>query len=230
MKKELLALLATAVMAGAQTASQPSAAGAPAQSPAPSASANPHPTKIGVIQIQAALFSTKEGQKSMQEFQTRVMEPKKKELDKKAGEIRELQDKLQRGGAAMAQAAKDDLQRSVDTKTKSYNRDMEDAQAEADQEQRKMTDELGQKMMQVIDKYASANGYAVIIDVSNPQTPVLYASNTVDVTKDIIDLYDKTNPSTGASGPTTSAAPKPTIPTASKPPVNPAPAAVKKQP
>ncbi len=57
-----------------------------------------------------------------------------------------------------------------------------------------MLEELGQKMMQVIDKYAQANGYAVILDVSNPNTPVLYASNAVDITKDIIDLYDKPRP------------------------------------
>jgi len=221
-KKEILALLALAALAGAQTATPP------ASSPAPAA--GPHPTKIGVIQIQSALVSTKEGQKAMQEFQARVYEPKKKELDRKAVEIRDLQDKLQRGGAAMAQAAKDDIQRNIDAKTKVYNRDMQDAQDEADQEQRKMLDELGQKMMQVIDKYAVSNSYAVIIDVSNPQTPVLYASNAVDITKDIIELYDKSAPSMPAANPSTSAT-KPAVPSAAKPPAaTPAPTPVKKQP
>jgi len=220
-KKEILGLLAMAVIAGAQTASQPA-------NPAPSAPPAVHPTKIGVIQIQSALVSTKEGQKAMQDFQARVYEPKKKELDRKAGEIRDLQDKLQRGGNAMAQTAKEDLQRSIDAKTKVYNRDMQDAQDEADQEQRKMLDELGQKMVKVIDDYAVKNGYAVIIDVSNPQTPVLYASNSVDITKDIIEVYDKTAPSMPAASPSTSA-PRPSAPAASKP-ATPAPAPVKKQP
>ena len=53
--------------------------------------------------------------------------------------------------------------------------------------------------MQVIDKYAQQNGYAVVLDVSNPNTPVLYASNTVDITKDIVDLYDKAAPSAPAT-------------------------------
>ena len=230
MKKELLALLAGALLASVTASAQPTA---PTAAPTGAAA---HPTKIGVIQIQSALVSTKEGQKAMQDFQARVFEPKKKELDRKAGEIRELQDKLQRGGAAMAQAAKDDLQRNIDAKTKVYNRDMQDAQDEADQEQRKMLDELGQKMMQVIDKYAVSNGYAVIIDVSNPQTPVLYASNAVDITKEIIELYDKAAPSMPTATPTTSA-PKPTMPGAPKsaPPALAAPkpatpAPVKKQP
>ncbi len=180
------------------------------------------PTKIGVIQVQSALVSTKEGQKAQQDFQSRVFEPKKKELDRKAAEIRDMQDKLQRGGNALAAAAKEDLQRNIDAKTKAYNRDMQDAQDEAEQEQRKMLDELGQKMMQVIDKYAVANGYSIIIDVSNPQTPVLYASNAVDITKDIIEAYDKAAPTLT----TTPAAPKPSAP-AAKPT---APPATKKQP
>jgi outer membrane protein len=156
------------------------------------------PTKVGVIQIQSAIVSTKDGQKAMQDFQA-SLEPRKRGLDKKASEIHDLQDKLQRGGAAMADAAKVDLQRTIEAKTKSYTRETEDATSDADQEQRKMLDELGQKMMKVIDSFAQANAYAVILDVSNPNTPVLYASNSVDITRDIIELYDKMNPGSPAS-------------------------------
>ena len=81
--------------------------------------------------------------------------------------------------------------RNIDQKTKAFNRDLEDANAEWEQDQQKVINELGQKMMVVIDKYARDNGYTVVLDVSNPQTPVLYASNSVDITKEIIDLYDK---------------------------------------
>lgn len=197
-----------------------------AQAPPPSAM--PPPTKVGVIQIQAALVSTKDGQKAVQELNAKL-EPRKKDLERKAAEIRELQDKLQRGGNAMAQAAKDDLTRNIDRKTTSYNRDMQDAQDEADSEQRKLLDELGQKMMTVIDKYSQANGFSLILDVSNPNTPVLYASNTIDVTKEIIELYDKTAPALPA---TSDAKPTPatTKPAPAAPPAKPpAVPAVKKQ-
>lgn len=182
------------------------------------------PSKVGVIQIQSAIVSTKDGQKAMQDFQA-TLEPKKKELDKQAAEIHDLQDRLQRGGAAMADAAKADLERTIQAKTKTYNRDMEDDTADADQEQRKLLDQLGQKMMKVIDSFAQANGYVVILDVSNPNTPVLYASNSVDITREIIELYDKMNPGPAKTTGTTPAA----NPTAAKPaPAAAAPA--KKQP
>jgi outer membrane protein len=196
--------------------------------PAGSSAGGAMPTKIGIIEIQNALVSTKDGQKAMVEFQTKL-EPRKKELEKKAADIRDLQDKLQRGGAAMAETAKADLTRQIDQKTKLYNRDMQDAQDEADQEQRKIIDELSGKLTPVIDKYAQTNGYAVILDVSNPQTPVMYASASVNITKDIIDLYDKTMPGTAGPKPATTSAPKPVSPLAPKPAVT-APPAVKKQP
>jgi outer membrane protein len=181
------------------------------------------PTKVGVIQIQTALVSTKDGQKAVAELESR-MAPKQKEMERKRSEIQELQDKLSKGGNAMAQGAKDDLARSIDQKTKSYNRDMEDARAELEQEQRKLLEELSGKMQVVIDKFALANGYAILLDVSNQATNVLYVATGVDITKDVIEMYDKTT----AGAPTSA---KPAAP-ATKPATPPAPAATpaKKQP
>jgi outer membrane protein len=224
-KKQLLAVILGALATGATAWAQ--AASAPASATAAPA-AGPIPTKIGIIEIQNALVSTRDGQKAMVDFQAKL-EPRKKELEKKAADIRDLQDKLQRGGAAMAETAKQDLTRQIDQKTKTYNRDMQDAQDEADQEQRKIIDELSGKLTPVIDKFAQANGYAVILDVSNPQTPVMYASASVNITKDIIDLYDKTNPGGASTSSRPAAGPKPMAPAAPKPAAT-TPPPVKKQP
>jgi len=78
-------------------------------------------------------------------------------------------------------------------KDKSYNRDMEDAQAKPSEE-RKMLEELSGKMQVVIEKYAQANAYTVLLDVSNQNTNVIWISTAIDVTKDVIELYDKMNP------------------------------------
>jgi outer membrane protein len=194
-------ILGAAGMAGAQT---PVAAAIPAPTPASGCVA---PNKVGVIQIQAAIVSTKDGQAASAELEAK-MAPKRKELEKQQSDIKDLQEKLQRGGNTMSQSAKDDIQRQIDSKTKSFNRDVEDAQAEAESEQQKLVNDLGGKLMQVIDKYAQQGCFSVILDVSNPNTPVLYASNTVDITKDIIDLYDKQGPSLPKSAGSPAATPR----------------------
>ena len=178
------------------------------------------PGKVGVINIQSAIVSTKDGQKAASDIQTRFS-PKKGELDKRQADISQLQDQLNRGRNTLSEEARQNLVREIDQKTKSLNRDTEDARAELDQEEQKIMGELGGRIMSVIDKYAKDNGYNLILDVSNPQTPVLYASNTIDITKDIIDLYDKNAPAAGTS---TTAAP----PVTKAPAAAPKPAATKK--
>lgn len=190
MRKELVLCLAVAL----------TAAVAPAQSA---------PTKVGVINIQAALVNTADGKKAAAELEAKRA-PKTKELEKQQTEIRSLQDQLNRGGNAMSESAKADLMRNIDEKTKKFNRALEDANAQWEQDQQSVLRDLGQRMMVVIDKYAKDNGFSVILDVSNPNTPVLYASNTIDITKDIIDLYDKnatTTPAAPAKPATTTSSP-----------------------
>ena len=184
--------------------------------------------KFGVINIQSAIVSTKDGQKAAAELESKAL-PKRKAMEAKQNEINGLKDQLQKGQNALSDTAKQELVRSIDQKTKSFNRDMEDAQAEWDGEQQKVLQDLGGRMMAVIDKYAKDNGFTLILDVSSPQTPVLFASNTIDITKDIIELYDKnagtSAPATTSSAPTKPAAPTATTPLTPAPPTRPKPAA-----
>lgn len=187
--------------------------------------------KVGVIHLQNAIIGTKEGQKAAQDLDTRFVAPKRKEMEAKQGEIQNLQQKLEKGRNTMSEDARNQLMRDIDQRTKAFNRANEDAQAELEQEQGKVLNVLGGKMMAVIDKYAKDNGYSIIFDVSNPNTPVVWISNTIDITQDIVGLYDKSvlTPSqpaapgaTGAAGaarpaPSAPAAPKPAAPKAAPP-------------
>ncbi len=168
--------------------------------------------KIGVIHIQGAIGSTKDGQKAAADLDTKAG-PKRKELEGKQNEINSLKDQLQKGANTLSDAAKNDLYRTIDQKTKALNRDMQDAQDEFQGEQDKILQGLEQKIMAVINKYALDKGFTIILDVSNP-LPVLWASNTIDVTKDIIEQYDK---EAASGGPATAPSAKPPINTATPP-------------
>jgi outer membrane protein len=157
------------------------------------AQTSPLQTKVGIIHIQNAIISTKDGQKAAAELQSKFA-PKKAELEKKQALVAQLQDQLRKGANTMSDDAKEKLMREIDKNSKSLSRETEDDQAELDQEQNKIMQELGQRMMAVIDKYAKDHGFSLILDVSSPQTPVLYASNSIDITQDIIALYDKNPP------------------------------------
>jgi outer membrane protein len=180
------------------------------------------PTKVGVIHVQEALLGTKDGQKAAQELQGKFA-PKRSELEKKQGDINSLQDQLRKGSATMNDEAKNKLMREIDGKTTSLKRDSEDFDADVQEEEGKVMQELGAKMMKVLEKYATDNGFGVILDVSNPQTGVLWRAAAVDITAEIIALYDKANPAAAGAAPAaTTPAPRPAAP--ARTPVVPAPA------
>lgn len=165
--------------------------------------------KIATINIQGALVSTKDGQKAGADLESKAA-PKRKTVESRQNEINSLKDQLQKGQNTLSEAAKNDLYRTIDQKTKALNRDMQDIQDELDGEQQKVLNELGQKIYAVVAKYGQEKGYTMVLDISNPQTPIVWASNSIDITKDIIELYDKEY----GAGSTSTANPS------SKPPIN----------
>jgi Skp family chaperone for outer membrane proteins len=177
------------------------------------------PTKICVINLQSAMLSTKEGQAAADSFRTRFAEPKEKELQAKQAEITDLNDKLQRGANTMSQTAQEDMKRTLDRKTTDYKRAVEDYQFDRDEEQRKLLDDLSAKMQTVIDRFAQENQCAVFLDVTNPNSGIMWVATTTDLTRQIVEAYDKAQPTSGSAGPRSPPAAKPPATTTpAKPP------------
>jgi outer membrane protein len=167
------------------------------------------PSKVGIINIQAAIIGTKEGQAAAKELEAKSA-PKKKELEKLQSEIAAMRDQYNKLSSVGSEEQKRKLAGDIDARTKSFNRQVEDAQAELDQDQQRVLNELGGKMLAVLDKYAKDNSYALILDVSAQNTPVLFAASGIDVTQDVVALYDKNAPAAG--GPAAPAAPATSAP------------------
>jgi outer membrane protein len=158
--------------------------------------------KIGVINLQMAITGTKDGQKAGNDIQARF-NPKKVEFEKRQSDIGKLQEQLSRGGTTLSEEERARLTREIDQKTKALNRDTEDARTELDQAEQKIMNDLGSGIMAVIDKYAKDNGYVLVLDISSPQTPVVYRSDSIEITKAIIELYDKRAQTPPAAAPKT---------------------------
>ena len=152
-------------------------------------------TKVGTINIQQAVVQCRDGQAAVKALGERF-EPRKKDLEAKGQSVGAMEDQLRKSANTANQDALRKLQGDIDARKKSLQRDQEDAEAEFQQEQGKVLNELGGRLMQVIDKYSRDNGYSMILDVGSQQTPVLWLANGVDITNDIIALYDKNAPST----------------------------------
>lgn len=160
---------------------------------APMLSAQDAATKVAIINIQDAITRTQEGQSLIQELQKKY-EPRSKEIEGINQAINDLRAQLNKGANTMSEEARRDLTRQIQTKEKAAQRTVEDARGEFNQEQQTIFNDVGGKLMAVIDKFSKDNGFAIVLDISSPQSPVLYAVNEVNITNDVIQAYDAANP------------------------------------
>ena len=165
-------------------------------------------TKIAIINIQDAITRTLEGQKLAKDLQGKYG-PTRDKLGRLQNEIQSLRDQLSRGVNTMSEEARNKLGRELQNKERDLKRDSEDAQLEFNQAQQSALNDISGKLMTVIDKYAKQNSFAIVLDVSSPQSPVLYAVNEILITNNIIELYDKEYPVASASEAAASPAAKP---------------------
>lgn len=173
------------------------------------AAAAPAPSKIAVISLQAAILGTAEGKQASEEIRAQFA-PRQTELTNLQKQIEDIQRQAQAGTNTLSDEAKARLQQQYTTLSRRYQRETQDLQDDGNDANQAAVNKIGQKMMSVLDKFAKANGYSVVIDESAQNTPVVYAANQVDITQQIIKLYDDANP-------VKTAAPAPAKPGASKP-------------
>jgi outer membrane protein len=183
--------------ATAPPATTPAASNTAESTPAPT---GPVPTKIGVVNIQQAIQECGEGKKEIDALQQKFA-PKQVELKQLSDDVENLKKQYQAQAEKLSDDEKSSRAKAIDTKQKSLQRNYEDAQAEFQQAEQEVINRIGSKMVAVLEKYSNANGFAVVLDVSNPQTsPVLWATQGTVITKDLVDAYDKANPA-GATTP-----------------------------
>lgn len=196
--------LAVSLFLSAASLAQAGAA-APAGTAAGTAAAANNPpapagTKIGIVNIQDAIVATNEGKKEFDALQQRFA-PKQNDLKALNDEVEAMKKDLQAKGDKLNEQERTKEVQTLETKQKTLQRNYEDAQNEFQQAEQEVVQRIGSKMLNVLEKYAKTNGYAVIIDVSNPQTPVLWASQGNYITKELVDAYNAEAPVTAPAAP-----------------------------
>jgi outer membrane protein len=232
--KFLRFLLAVAVVltisAWAQTpggAAPVSAASSPASPVASTNITTGTGSKVGTINIEQAVVGSNEGQRDFEALRKKL-EPKQNELKSQNDELEALQKQFQTQSDKLNEDARATLQKQIETKKKSFDRAVQDAQEDAQNQQKEIFQRILQKMAPVIVKHAQDSGYAMIVDTSNPwpQSPILWYGEGGDITKTVVDLYNTqsgvpapaaagASPKPAAPRPTT---PKPAAPTSTAPP------------
>jgi len=194
-----------ALNAAAQTSSAPASTAAAAPS---------GPAKIAIIAFQPAVAQTNEGQKAFADLQKKY-QPKQTQLKSLSDEVDKLTKDLQAQGDKLGEPERAARAKTIDDKKKQLERNAEDAQNDFQNEMNELYGALAQKVYDVLNDYSKQHGYTLVLDIAQQQSPVLFANDSSNITKAVIEAY---NPKLGVAAPATPAANLPsTVPSAPKP-------------
>jgi outer membrane protein len=210
--KRLLALALTLASGMVLSAAAQSPAAAPAG-----------PTKIAVVAFQAAVAQTNEFQRNFGDLQKK-WDPKRQQLKALSDEVDALTKALQ--SPTLTEAERASKAGSLDIKKKQLDRDTEDAQNDYQQAMQDTFNGVASKVYDVMDAYVKQQGFTLVLDASQQQSPVLYAVDSANITKQVIDAYNLKSgvPAPPAAPGGAATAPKPTAPSAAPRPAAPRPA------
>jgi outer membrane protein len=166
------------------------------------------PTKFKVMDMRAAIVNTAEAKAAVAQLQSQFA-PQSAAIDGMQKQMDDIQKRGTAGANTLSDEEKAKLSRQYTLLQNQYKRAGEQLQEQSEAAQQDIIDGIGRKMMDVVDTFAKENGLDCVLNASNDSISVLYKASTLDVTQEIVKLYDQKYPVKASA-----AAPaKPTTPT-----------------
>ncbi len=195
-------------------------AAAPAPSDPPAAPvAITGATKIAIIQFQGAVTQTNEFQRDIADLRKKY-EPQEQKLQGQSQEIDTLKKQLQDAGATLGDADRQTKMRTIDDRTKQLQRSAEDLRNNEQQDGQETFNQVANKVGAVMVTYAQGQGYGLVLDASQQNSNVLWATQSTDITKAVIDAYNTKSGIPAPANVPSAPAPRSTTPAPRTPPTH----------
>jgi outer membrane protein len=188
-------VIATMLATGLATSSLLAQATAPAAAPAPTtAAAAPQaiPAKIAIIAFEQVAGGTNEGQKLVADLRKKY-EAKNTELQTRASEIDSLKKQLQALPANAPDENRSKMIKDIDLKDRKLQSDAQELQQEEQSDFQDGFGKLMQKVGPVAVKYASENGFTVLMNTGSGQNELptmLWWNPSTDISQAVVNAYN----------------------------------------
>jgi len=179
------------------------------------------PMKIAILNVRQAIVTTAEGKQASAQLQSQFA-AQQNDLQNMQKQITELQNRIANSHGTLSDDEQARLQRQGELLTRQFQRKQDDLNEAVNAAQSDVIDNIGRKMLDVLDRYSRENGYTAVFDTSAQGSPVVYGSSQIDITNEIVRLYDQAYPLKAGSNPAPSgsapaAQPKAPAPAATQP-------------
>jgi outer membrane protein len=149
----------------------------------------PAQSKVGVVNLQQAVFKTAEITKADAQMQA-TFKPRQDKIDQLQKEIAALAQQLQSSAGKLSPAAEQDLTAQGQRKQRDLQRMQDDLNADATAYRNDVLSKSSAKMQEIIKKLAEEKGLDLVVDTST----TLYFKPALDLTSEATAAYDKAYP------------------------------------
>ncbi len=146
--------------------------------------------KIGFVDIMKLMEKSSKAREQQQKLQ-QMMEKEKRDLDTKMKEMVDLKDRLDKTGPMMKEEARNDLIKQLGIKEMEYKLAEREAQNKVQNEQRDLSAIFQQDIKKVVDQIRAEKKLTLIFDAS----ALLSRDNALELTDEVVKLYDASGPS-----------------------------------
>jgi outer membrane protein len=187
MKRSLSLACVLASGMGVVAVAQAAAPADPAPAAAPVAATGA--TRIAIIQFSGAVTQTNEFQRDIADLRKKYS-PQESKLQTDNQEIETLKKQLQDGGTNLSDTDRQTKLRQIDDRTKTLQRSAQDLQSSEQQDGQETFNQVANKVGEVMISYAQGQGFNLVLDASQQNSNVLWATPSTDITKAVIDAYN----------------------------------------
>lgn len=144
--------------------------------------------KIGFVDIKKVLDISEAG-KGARNQMALEMEKIRKEIVGKERELEKLKEDLEKRGAVMSETARLDKERDFQLKLRDLQHFRQDVEQEFKLKDQDLTRQILRSIGPIISKIAEEGKFTLILEKNDPA--VAYSSNTLDLTQEVIKIFDQ---------------------------------------
>ena len=145
-------------------------------------------SKIGFVNIQEAMFGTKEYKQASASFKA-DFEKEKGVIAARERKIKKMLDDLNKQGFVLSPELKKKKEDRFLKEKKDFERYVQDRNEEFSRSEKEATAKILKKMLKVLEKIGKEKQYAMILE----KKMVFYSDSSIDLTKLVTKTYDKMN-------------------------------------
>lgn len=143
--------------------------------------------KLATVDIQQILLESKAGKQAKEKVEAE-RNLRQKELAAREEEVKKLQRELDKQASILSEAARKEKQEAIERKMRDLRRMYDDFNRELQKKENELIRELLKEVAAIIRDYGKQKGYSLILE--RGQAAVIYAADEIDLTKEILSLYD----------------------------------------